>query len=83
MKHGQELNNLEGEARTKRLSQLNVMNSLDVLKMNPTIIEAMKSSGLQVHGVMYNLATGKLEGIDTPESEVELKDRLAAFETSH
>jgi len=81
MRHGQELDALEGDAKSLRLSQLNVKNSLLVLKMNPTIIEAMKTRGLQVHGVMYNLHTGKLDGIETEEKEEELKERLAAFET--
>lgn len=81
-KHADELDSLDTmDAKTKRLAELNVQNSLEVLKTNPIIIDAMRDRGLQIHGVVYNLATGKLEPLETGESQEDFKKRIAAFET--
>lgn len=81
MEHIDELDGLDKEARGLRLSQLNVLRSLNVLRMNPTVIDAMKERGLDLHGVIYNVATGMLEVVETSEDENTLKKRLAAFTT--
>ncbi|KAF7846338.1 hypothetical protein BT93_L4522 [Corymbia citriodora subsp. variegata] len=81
MEHTEELEKLEPAAKTLRLSQLNVLRSLEVLKMNPTVIDAMSSRGLDLHGVIYNLSTGKLEVVETSEDEGTKNKRLAAFTT--
>ena len=80
MRYGDELNGLEGEKKTKRLSELNVLRSMEVLKTNPSIIEAVKGRGLKVHGVIYDLASGKLETLDDKEDEKGFKARLEAFD---
>ena len=82
-RHAGELARLgEGEQRARRLSELNVLNSLDVLRKNSTVIEAVKGRGLQLHGVMYDLASGRLETVDAKEGEAEAKSRLDAFDLS-
>ncbi|KAJ9630923.1 hypothetical protein H2203_001451 [Taxawa tesnikishii (nom. ined.)] len=80
LKHTDELEKLSLEDRSTRLSQLNVLHSLEVLKMNATVIEAMKERGLELHGIIYNLQKGRLEPMEHPESEDDYKKRLAAFE---
>jgi len=81
LKHGEELGNLQGPDKATRLSELNVMNSVEVLKMYPTVLEAIQERALQVHGAIYDLGSGKLESLDVNESEEELKRRVGAFET--
>lgn len=82
-KHSEELGKLEGEEKKTRLAQLNVRNSVDVLKMNSTVIDAIKERGLQLHGAVYHLGTGKVEVIDVGENEVQLAKRITAFETTY
>ncbi|KAF2224924.1 carbonic anhydrase [Elsinoe ampelina] len=66
--HGKELE-AAGEDKVRKLSELNVLNSLEVLKMNPTVIEAVRKRGLQLHGLIYDLKQGKLETLDGEEEE--------------
>ncbi|GAB7340332.1 hypothetical protein MBLNU457_6783t1 [Dothideomycetes sp. NU457] len=82
MKHTDELAALEGAEKTRRLSELNVLGSLQALKQNATVIEAVKSRGLMVHGVIYDLASGKLETVSETETEAEAKKRIEAFNLS-
>ncbi|KAF4552634.1 Carbonic anhydrase-like protein [Elsinoe fawcettii] len=66
--HGQALEEA-GEEKVRKLSELNVLNSLEVLKMNPTVIEAVRKRGLKLHGLIYDLKQGKLESLDGEEEE--------------
>ncbi|KAF2231210.1 carbonic anhydrase [Viridothelium virens] len=84
MKHAQELEALPQAERTFRLSQLNVAQSLDVLKQNAVVIDAIKDRDLRLHGLIYNVGTGELttlksEGDDKEADEKEAKARIDAF----
>jgi len=82
MEHTDELSAIETkEAKTLRLSQYNILRSLEVLRMNSTVIDAMNQRGLELHGVIYHVENGKLEVVETTEDEHQLKKRLAAFTT--
>jgi len=82
MKHTEELASLQGAARSRKLTELNVLSSLDVLHKNSTVIEAIKGRGLKLHGLIYDLASGKLETVDTAGQESEKEKRLEAFDLS-
>lgn len=81
MEHSDELEALDKDARGLRLSEYNVIRSLEVLRMNPTVIDAMKTRNLELHGVIYNVGNGQLEVVETSEDPNVLKKRLAAFQT--
>ncbi|EMC98341.1 hypothetical protein BAUCODRAFT_155526 [Baudoinia panamericana UAMH 10762] len=78
--HVDELEKLEGAEKTTYMSKLNVQAGVDVLRRMPTIIDAMRSRGMQVHGVIYDLASGIVEEVDCDEHEDITAKREAAFE---
>lgn len=64
-KHAAELDKLGSQdAKANRLAELNVLQSIEAIKHNPTVIKAMKERGLTVHGVIYDVPTGQLHQID-------------------
>ncbi|KAI9789249.1 MAG: hypothetical protein M1816_006258 [Peltula sp. TS41687] len=71
----------DDKERTKMLVELNVKYGVKVLKGNHHIIDAMKERGLEVHGCVYDIASGKLQEVETAESSEEGEKRLRAFET--
>ncbi|WPH00260.1 Hypothetical protein R9X50_00308400 [Acrodontium crateriforme] len=79
-KHADELAKLEGAEKTTYLSELNVKAGVEVLRRNPTVIDAMKERDLKVHGVIYDLASGTLREIACEEHETTGSNRVAAFE---
>ncbi|KAG9819007.1 hypothetical protein KCU68_g17897, partial [Aureobasidium melanogenum] len=82
MDHTDELEKMENQSeKTHRLSQYNILRGLEVLRMNPTVIDAMAERNLQLHGVIYHVENGKLEVVESSEDEHRLKKRLAAFTT--
>lgn len=63
-KHREELEGIENEkARAIRLAELNVMTGVQVLLANHNIEEAVRERGLEVHGVVYDIASGKLRDL--------------------
>lgn len=81
-KHASELAQLEGADKTTFLAKKNVEQSVDVLRRIPTVIDAMRDRGLEVHGVIYDLASGVVEEVDVSEDEEVGKNREAAFQRS-
>jgi len=79
--HADELAKLEGADKNNYLAKLNVKAGVENLKRIPTVIDAMRERGVQVHGVIYDLATGLLEDLEVGEEEEVGKKRIAAFET--
>lgn len=80
-KHSDELDKLEGAEKSNHMAKLNVVGGVENLRRIPTVIEAMQERGLQIHGVIYDLATGLLEDLACGEEEDAGKKRVAAFET--
>lgn len=70
----------EGPERNNKLVDLNVMNGVENLRENPDVMQAQKDRGLQVHGVVYDLATGELKELDIPDDEAGARN--PAFELS-
>ncbi|KAL9095753.1 MAG: hypothetical protein Q9165_002185 [Trypethelium subeluteriae] len=79
MKHAVELEALPQAERTFRLAQLNVAQSLDVLKQNAVVIDAIKDRDLRLHGLIYNVGTGELTTLGSEGDDKEAKARIEAF----
>jgi len=78
LRHGEQL--AEAEDKPRALAELNVLNSLNTLRSNPSVIEAIKSRGLKLHGLIYDLEQGKLENLSEPENEAgEHEKRFEVF----
>lgn len=61
-KHRVELEKLPSDdARAVRVAELNVHQSIDVLKQHPAIKKAVNDRGLTVHGMIYDLGAGQLK----------------------
>lgn len=63
-KYKSELDAIEDpKARAIRLAELNVITGVQVLLQNYNIEEAIRERGLEVHGVVYDIASGKLRDL--------------------
>ena len=71
LKHAEELEKLDWEQRWTKFSELNVMNGVEVIRQNPDVIKAIKTRGLTVHGVLYDLGTGVLRELDIPDENAD------------
>jgi carbonic anhydrase len=60
-------------ARAVRLAELNVAAGVQVLLGNYVVEEAVRERGLQVHGVVYDIASGRLRDLGIGHSK---KDEL-------
>ena len=49
--------------RAKRLSELNVKRGVEVLLSTWVVDEAVRKRGLQVHGVLYDIGSGKIKDL--------------------
>lgn len=65
--------------RALKMVDLNVRRSVSVLLENPVVLDAMFESGLQVHGVIYDVGTGELNELDITEDDELLEQRKKAF----
>ena len=73
---------LDEKEKALKLVEANVRAGVDVVRKTPTVIEAMKSRGLTVHGMIYNIASGQVEELDVSEGEDQKSLREAAFSTT-
>ena len=65
-KHKAELDRLpDDDARSLRVAELNVNQSIDVLKLHPAIKKAINERGLSIHGMIYDIGAGQLRLLDT------------------
>lgn len=55
--------------RSRMLVDLNVLHGVEMLRMNPDVVRAAKERGLMVHGLVYDLESGKLKQLDVGEAE--------------
>jgi carbonic anhydrase len=60
-KHKAELDRLpNNDARANRVAELNVQQSIEVLKQHPAIKTAVSERGLSLHGMIYDIPAGQL-----------------------
>ena len=62
------------------LTSFQVQQSIDVVRRIPTVIDAERDRGLEVHGVIYHLDSGVLEEVECSEDEKKASLRGATFE---
>jgi len=55
--------------RSRMLVDLNVVHGVEILRMNPDVVLAAKERGLMVHGLVYDLESGKLKQLDVGGEE--------------
>lgn len=79
-KYSDELEGMDEKERGTFLSKKNVQAGVEALKRIPTVIDAMRERGLDIHGVIYNLGTGILEEVDESEDEKNSTRRVKVFE---
>jgi len=73
------LESLDPKEAALKLVELNVRNGVKVLKENPVVMDAIAERGLQIHGVIYDVASGDLNELDIEEDEDTIKSRKTAF----
>lgn len=73
------LESLDATEAALKLVELNVRNGVKVLKENPVVMDAIAERGLQIHGVIYDVATGELNELNIEEDEDTIKSRKTAF----
>ncbi|OJJ49459.1 hypothetical protein ASPZODRAFT_150344 [Penicilliopsis zonata CBS 506.65] len=61
------------------LTELNVRDGVRTLKEKSVVLEAMEERGLQVHGLIFNVASGMLHELETGESGDAIRARLTSF----
>jgi carbonic anhydrase len=62
--HADELNAIQDtKARAARLAELNVAAGVKVLMANPVVREAMRTRGLEVHGCLFDIASGRVRDL--------------------
>jgi carbonic anhydrase len=72
---------MEHKEAAGKLAEINVHEGLRVIKENSSVLDAMQERGLKVHGVIYDVGTGKLRELDTDEGYDAISARLTAFRT--
>jgi len=73
------LESLDPKEAALKLVELNVRNGVKVLKENPVVMDAIAERGLEIHGVIYDVATGELNELNIEEDEDTIKSRKTAF----
>lgn len=67
-KHEEELNALESaEAKSNRLVELNVVEQVRSVLKNANVQEAIEERGLEVHGWVYDIASGECKVLQCPD----------------
>ncbi|ODQ68635.1 carbonic anhydrase [Nadsonia fulvescens var. elongata DSM 6958] len=71
-RHKCELDKLpDSRDKANRLVELNVCSQVHNLKRNDVVMDAMKSRGLEVHGLVYDVGSGLLKELEVPDDENE------------
>lgn len=69
--NSEELNGIrDDKARAVRMAELNVEQGVKVLLANATIEEHVKKRGLQVHGTLFDLASGRMRDLGHGTSKI-------------
>ncbi|RAL00832.1 carbonic anhydrase [Aspergillus ibericus CBS 121593] len=77
--HLKELQGMSATEASLRVVELNVQEGIKLLKQKDVVLEAIEKRGLQVHGLIYDVACGVLRELDSNEPEEAIKARLASF----
>ncbi|KLJ07210.1 carbonic anhydrase [Blastomyces silverae] len=75
------LNSLSPQEAAQKLAEINVRQGLRTLKENSVILDAIEERGLELHGVLYDVANGILRELDTDESKDVIRARIHSFKT--
>ena len=75
------LQSLGPEEGALRIVELNVLQGVRTLMENHVVLDAMQERGLKLHGLVYDVGSGKLRELDTAETDEAVKERLLAFKT--
>ncbi|KAK5118792.1 hypothetical protein LTR62_000001 [Meristemomyces frigidus] len=78
--HFEEMEKLDHKEKDLFLGMKNVQSSVDVVRRIPTVIDAVRGRGLEIHGVMYHLDSGVLREVQVSEHEKAAHLREATFE---
>ena len=54
----------DDDGRALRIAELNVHQSIDVLKQHPAVRKATKERGLTLHGMIFDLGKGQLRVLE-------------------
>ncbi|GMG41019.1 unnamed protein product [Ambrosiozyma monospora] len=66
----EELNKImDPHAKCKRLSELNVLNSIDQIIKHPSFMDAFEEGRLEIYGLVYDVSTGYLHELELPTIE--------------
>jgi carbonic anhydrase len=57
------------DARAVRVAELNVHQSIDVLKHHPAIKKAVHDRGLTLHGMIYDIGAGQLRLLESAPAQ--------------
>ncbi|EEQ33563.1 putative carbonic anhydrase [Microsporum canis] len=79
--HMDTLKDLELKDAAVKLAEINVENGLRVLRENSAVLDAIQERGLKLHGVIYDVGSGKLRELEITESMDAISKRIASFKT--
>lgn len=79
MQHAKTLEALPEVEKGLKLVELNVRQGVETLRENPDVIDAAEKRGLQVHGMVYDLASGEVKRLETEEPKEAVDVRRNAF----
>ncbi|QPG75880.1 hypothetical protein FOA43_003266 [Brettanomyces nanus] len=66
--HLEELNKIgSDQERNRKLSELNVLHSVDVIRKHPSFVKAHRDDKVEVYGVIYDVKTGLIRELVSPE----------------
>lgn len=74
---------LSADEAALKLVELNVRESLNVVTQKSVVLNAILERGLEVHGLIYDVASGVLRELDTQDSQDAIRARLVAFKTEN
>ncbi|PGH07264.1 hypothetical protein AJ80_08024 [Polytolypa hystricis UAMH7299] len=75
------LGDLDVKDAAMKLAEINVRHGVSALKENNVVLDAIEERGLKIHGVLYDVGSGRLRELDTEEPWDIIKSRLTAFKT--
>ena len=72
---------LDEKQKGVALVEANVRQGVQTLRENPDVIEGVEERGVELHGCVYDIATGVVRELQCKEDRPEEENRLEAFLT--